>query len=155
IVAERTVAQLERMLEVPIGEAVVASMDQVASEADRERVRDVVRDVVYPADSAFLETVRGPYLAATRTEPGIWSAPNGEAIYRSQVLHWTSLDLDPREVHDSGVAELEEIEAERREIAEAAGFGEDTVRYRAHLASDAANVPQSRDALVQRAQDEI
>ena len=50
-------------------------MAQVASEADRERVREVVRDEVYPADAAFLEALRGDYLVATPREPGIWSAP--------------------------------------------------------------------------------
>ena len=51
IVAERTVAQLERLLAIPIEEAIVPSLAQVASDADRERVREVVRDVIYPADS--------------------------------------------------------------------------------------------------------
>ena len=75
IVAERTIAQIERMLDIPIESAIVPSMVNVASEVDRERVRDVVRDVVYPADQAFLDTLRGDYLAATREDPGLWSAP--------------------------------------------------------------------------------
>src|SRR6185369_15198217 len=50
IVAERTIAQIERMLAVPIESAIVPSMVKVASDADRERVRDAVRDHVYPAD---------------------------------------------------------------------------------------------------------
>ena len=97
IVAERTIAQIERMLAVPIESAIVPSMVKVASEADRERIRDVVRDVVYPADAAFLEALRGDYLAATREEPGLWSAPNGEQLYRTAIRSWTTLDLDPRD----------------------------------------------------------
>jgi len=150
IVAERAVAQLERMLQIPIDQAVVASMVQVANDADRERVRAIVRDEVYPADAAFLETIKGDYMAATRTEPGIWSAPNGEAIYRSQVLRWTTLDLDPQEIHDSGVAELEDIEGERRAISRDAGFGDDTKAYRASLAADPANIPATQAELVAR-----
>ena len=121
IVAERTIAQVERMLQVPIESAIVPSMVKVASEADRERVRDVIRDVVYPADQGFLDALRGDYLAATREEPGIWSAPNGEALYRTAIRSWTTLDLDPEEVHRTGLEELETIEAERRVIARAAG----------------------------------
>ena len=37
----------------------------VASDADRERVRDAVREHVYPADQAFLDALQGDYLAAT------------------------------------------------------------------------------------------
>ena len=62
IVAERTIAQIERMLEVPIESAIVPAMVKVASEADRERVRTLVRDLVYPADLAFLEVLKGDYL---------------------------------------------------------------------------------------------
>jgi len=155
IVAERTIAQIERMLAIPIGEAVIPSLVKVASDADREAVRDIVRDEVYPADAAFLEALKGDYLAATRTEPGIWSAPNGEAIYRTQILRWTTLQLDPREVHESGLAEIEHIEQERRAIARAAGFGDDTAAYRAALASDPANIPTTREELVGRAMEDI
>ena len=38
IVAERTIAQIERMLEVPIDSAIVPAMIKVASDADREKV---------------------------------------------------------------------------------------------------------------------
>ncbi|TAK01670.1 MAG: DUF885 domain-containing protein [Chloroflexota bacterium] len=155
IVAERTIAQLQRMLDIPIAEAVIPAMAQVASEADRERIRELVRDLVYPADAAFLEALRGDYLAATRTEPGIWSAPNGEAIYRAQIKHWTTLDANPAEVHEIGLAELAAIEAERRAIARAAGFGDDTRAYRQARAVDPRNVPASQRALVDRAMEDI
>ena len=85
IVAERTIAQVERMLEVPIESAIVPSMVKVASDADRERVRDAIRDVAYPADAAFLQVLRDEYLPLTREEPGLWSAPNGEALYRTAI----------------------------------------------------------------------
>ena len=155
IVAERTIAQVERMLQVPIESAIVPSMVKVASEADRERVRDVIRDVVYPADQGFLDALRGDYLAATREEPGIWSAPNGEALYRTAIRSWTTLDLDPEEVHRTGLEELETIEAERRVIARAAGHGDDTAGYRAALDDDAGNTPHTKDELVERATEDI
>jgi uncharacterized protein (DUF885 family) len=130
-------------------------MVQGASDADRERVRDVVRDVVYPADLAFLDALRGPYLAGTREDPGLWSAPNGEQLYLTAIRSWTTLDLDPEEVHRTGLVELESIEQERREIARAAGFGDDTAAYRASLETDEANTPRTKDELVARATEDI
>ena len=155
IVAERTIAQVERMLEVPIESAIIPSMVKVAREADRERIRDAVRDHVYPADAAFLEALKGDYLAATRADPGIWSAPNGDQLYRTLIRRWTTLELDPEAVHRIGLDELDRIEAERRAIARAAGFGDDTAAYRAAQAVDPANIPSSKDALVARAADDI
>jgi uncharacterized protein (DUF885 family) len=155
IVAVRTIAQLERMLAIPIDEAVVPSLVKVAREEDREAIRAVVRDDVYPADAAFLEALRGEYLAASREENGIWSAPDGDALYRTQILRWTTLDLDPAEVHQIGLDELETIEAERRAIARQAGFGDDTAAYRASLADDPANQAPTREALIGRATEDF
>jgi uncharacterized protein (DUF885 family) len=155
IVAERTIAQLERMLATPIGEAVVPSLVTVARDEDREAIRAVIRDEAYPADAAFLEALRGDYLAATRPDNGIWSAPDGEALYRTQMFRWTTLELDPREVHQTGLDQLESIETERREIARAAGFGDDTRAYRASLAADPGNQAASREELIARATDDI
>jgi uncharacterized protein (DUF885 family) len=155
IVAERTLQQLERLLAIPIEEAIVPSMAQVANDADRERVREVVRDEVYPADAAFLEALRGDYLAATRVEPGLWSAPSGDALYKTQIRAQTTLELDPRDVHRIGMEELEATELGRREISRAAGFGDDTKAYRASLAADANNTPKSKDGLIARAREDI
>lgn len=155
IVAERTIAQLERMLAIPIDEAVVPSLITVARDEDREAIRAVIRDVVQPADAAFLDAIRGEYLAATRPENGLWSAPDGETLYRTQMLRWTTLELDPRTVHTTGLDQLESIEEERRAVSRKAGFGDDTVAYRASLAADAANQAVSQAHLIARATDDI
>jgi uncharacterized protein (DUF885 family) len=155
IVAERTIAQVERMLEVPIESAIVPSMIKVASDADRERVRDAIRDVAYPADAAFLQVLRDEYLPLTREEPGLWSAPNGEALYRTAIRSWTTLELDPEAVHKIGLEELDTIDEERRTISRAAGFGDDIHAYRRSIEADPANLPHSKDELVARATEDI
>ena len=155
IVVERTIAQLERLLESPPDESPVAAMAQVATEADRATVRDLVRDIVRPADTAFLDTLKGDYLAASRTDPGLWSAPNGDALYRTAIRAWTTVQMDPEEIHRIGVEELEAIETERRVIAAAAGFGDDTTAYRAALDADASNTPHTKDDLTRRAAEDI
>jgi uncharacterized protein (DUF885 family) len=154
IVAERTVAQLERLMAIPIAEAVIPSLAQVSSEADRERVREVVRDVVYPADAAFLKVLKTQYLAETRDEPGLWSAPHGDALYRTQIRSWTTLNLDPREVHQIGMEEIRAIDAGRRAIASAAGAA-NPKEYRKRLVDDPANTPDSKDELLERAREDI
>jgi uncharacterized protein (DUF885 family) len=155
IVVERTIAQLERLMEIPVAESPVATMAQVSSDADRDRVRSVVADVVRPANQAFLETLQGDYLAASRQDPGLWSAPNGEALYRTQIRAWTTVDMDPKVIHQIGLDELETIETERRAIAAALGYGDDTAALRQALDEDPANTPQSKDELLARAREDI
>lgn len=155
IVVERTIAQLERLLESPADESPIVAMAQVASEADRDAVRELVRDFVRPADIGFLDALKGDYLAASRTEPGIWSAPNGEALYRTAIRAWTTVQMDPDEIHRIGLEELESIEAERRVISSAAGFGDDTAAYRAALDDEVSNTPQTKDEMIVRATEDI
>ena len=138
IVTERTIAQIERMLAIPIDQAIVPSMAQVASDADRERVRDVVRDVVYPADQAFLDALRGDYLGGQPRGAGpVVGARTASALPDRDPQPGRRSTSTPQDVHRIGLEELESIEAERRVIARAAGFGDDTAAYRASLAADA------------------
>ena len=155
IVAQRTIDQLHRLLAIPLDEALVPAMSKVASEADRERVREVVRDVVYPADRRYLEAIEGPYLAATRESPGLHSAPGGAELYRHAIRQWTTLDMSPEVVHQVGLDELEMLTRERRVITREAGFGDDLHAYRRSLAEDPANQPATQAALVARAIEDI
>ncbi|HET7028525.1 MAG TPA: DUF885 domain-containing protein [Candidatus Limnocylindrales bacterium] len=155
IATERTVDQLDRLLAVPPEQSPIVTMAKVAAERDREPLLDAVREVVYPADAEFLRVLRDEYLPVSRVDPGIWSAPNGEAIYRTQIRYWTTLEIEPQEVHRIGLEDLDGIEAERRAIARAAGFGDDTAAYRAALAADSSNVPASPEQMLERARDDI
>ena len=155
IVAERTIDQLDRLLAIPLDQAIIPALARVGSEADRETIRDAVRDVVYPADQRYLETLRGEYLGATREQPGLVSAPNGEELYRYAARAWTTLEQEPRDVHQVGLEELAQINDERRAIARGAGFGDGMEAYRRHLGEDPANMATTSAELVARANEDI
>jgi uncharacterized protein (DUF885 family) len=154
IVAERTIAQLERLLAIPLDQALVPAMAQVTNDADRERVRKITESVIYPADRAYLEMLQGDYLAATREDPGLWSARNGDSIYRTQIRSWTTLELEPSDVHQIGLDELAKVDEGRRAIASMAGAASPRA-YRQRLADDPANTPRTKDELLERAREDI
>jgi uncharacterized protein (DUF885 family) len=155
IVAERTIAQLDGVLGLPLEASPVVRMSRVADDAARERVAAAVRDLVRPADHRFLEFLRQEYLATTREQPGLISAPGGDALYRHAIRTWTTLDGEPHEIHQVGLDELAHIDAERREIARQAGFGDDVDGYRLSLAVDPANQAATPELLVARASEDI
>jgi uncharacterized protein (DUF885 family) len=157
IAVDRTIAQTERLLAIPADESPIVQSAQLADgDADgRAQLAAAVEAHVRPALARYLEALGGDYLAAARVDPGLWSAPNGDALYRLAVRSWTTLELDPAEVHQVGLDELAEIDAERRAIASAAGFGGDIDAYRRHLQADPANVAPTSDALVARAREDI
>ena len=155
IVVEKAIGLMEAQLATPLEQSVLVTMSKVPSEADRERIAAVVRDVVRPADERYLAMLRDEALPVSRELPGLCSARDGEEMYRFAIRQWTSLDIAPADVHQVGLDELAAIDEERRAIARAEGFGDDVAAYRAALAADAANQPASKEALVARATEDI
>jgi uncharacterized protein (DUF885 family) len=153
VVTDRMIGLLERLLalapEASPGIAPVAE----ASEADRSRVVDVLRDQVWPAYGRYLETVR-EYRASARDSIGLSDLPGGDAIYASQVRTFTTLPLDPRDVHEIGVTELAGIQQERRVIAERLGHPDAASAVRAHTESGK-NTAGSREEMVRLAEVQV
>jgi uncharacterized protein (DUF885 family) len=121
LIVDRTISQFERLL--GMDPAASPGMTPVAErdDADRQRVVDVLRDVVWPAHAAYLEDLRAYRPHATDTL-GFHSLPDGEALYRASMLEHTSLELDPAEVFAEGQARLAEAVEEQRRTASELGF---------------------------------
>ena len=121
LIVDRTIGQFERLLDMDPdnspGMTPVANCD----EADRQRVVDVLRDVVWPAHARYLDELRAYRPHATLTL-GLHSLPDGEALYRASMLEHTSLDLDPAEVFEEGRTRLAEAREEQRRTANELGF---------------------------------
>ncbi len=92
------------------------------SEADRTRLRDdvvgTVRDVAIPAFRRYRETLEREILPVARPSerPGLINVPGGAEAYRDWIRVHTTLDLEPAEIHATGLAEIERIDAEFVEL---------------------------------------
>jgi uncharacterized protein (DUF885 family) len=98
------------------------------SEADRGRVREAIlgtiRDSVAPAYSKFAKFVREEYAPRGRTEPGMWSLPDGDARYATTVRRQTTTNLTPDEIHRIGVEQVAAIEKDTTAVAKRLGFAD-------------------------------
>ena len=96
------------------------------SEADRKRLHDetvaAIRESVKPAYVKFAKFVREEYAPKGRTEAGIWSLPDGPARYAAMVKRSTTTDLTPEEIHQLGLKQVAEIEAQMLAIAQKLGY---------------------------------
>jgi uncharacterized protein (DUF885 family) len=122
LVVDRTIAQLERLL--VLDPAASSGLTPVvdAAPAAKERVLAVLREVVWPAHGSYLEALRDYRRHATETL-GLESLPDGEALYRTAMLEYTTLALDPAEVAEEGRRRLAEAREEQRRTAAELGFG--------------------------------
>jgi uncharacterized protein (DUF885 family) len=106
----------------------LAKMPASFSEADRERIREAllgaINGSVLPAYGKFAKFVKETYAPKGRTEPGMWSLPDGEARYAAAVKNSTTTDLTPEQIHQIGLAQVAEIEKQMMEIAKKLGFSD-------------------------------
>jgi uncharacterized protein (DUF885 family) len=121
IVVDRAIAQVERLLALAPESSPGMEPAKSASAADRDRVGQVLRESVWPAYARYLETLR-EYRRAARDSIGLLDLPNGDVIYAALIRGFTTLPLEPKEVHRIGLEQLEQIEEERRRIADRLGY---------------------------------
>lgn len=103
-------------------DAIPASVPEPRRSQLREEGRRLVLERLVPAYTKLLTFLREDYLPRTRTTIAASDLPDGRAFYRSQVREYVTRDMDPREIHAVGLAEVERISAEMREVMARAGF---------------------------------
>jgi len=121
------------------------------AEAEQTRLREqgiaAIRDGVLPAYASFAEFVRKDYAPQGRTEPGVWSLPDGDAYYAFLVKESTTTDLTPDQIHQLGLAQVKEIEARMKEVAAKLGY-KDLKSFNAAIAVDPKLHAHSRKQLL-------
>lgn len=121
------------------------------SAADKKRLRAAIykaieHDVV-PAYKKFATFVAAEYVPHGRKDPGLWSLPNGEAMYKFRIKSSTTTDLTADQIHQIGLSEVARIEARMLETAQKLGF-KDIKSFNASLDKNPALHPTSRQQMV-------
>jgi uncharacterized protein (DUF885 family) len=122
-------------------------------QSDRKRLHDeivtVIDEQVRPAYSKLAEFIAKDYAPHGRTDYGVWSLPNGDALYRFNISQETTTTMDPEAIHQLGLKEVARIESEELAIAQKLGFS-DLKTFRAAANSDPKLVPQSRQDILDK-----
>lgn len=87
-----------------------------------DRARKAIETSVTPAYRSLMQFVTDEYLPAARSNIAAASLPNGQAFYEHRVRSFTSLNLTPQQVHDTGHAEVKRIRAEMGAIIRKVNF---------------------------------
>jgi uncharacterized protein (DUF885 family) len=66
--------------------------------------------------------VREDYAPKGRTEPGVWSLPDGTPRYAAMVKRSTTTNLTPEEIHQLGLKQVAELEAQMLAITQKLGY---------------------------------
>lgn len=84
--------------------------------------RAAILESVVPAYREFLDFITGEYVPAAREGIAAAELPDGRAYYEHLVRSYTTLDLTPEQVHQTGLAEVRRIRQEMEEILRGTGF---------------------------------
>jgi len=101
----------------------------------RKEILDAIRSDINPAYARLAEFLRTKYAPHGRMEYGIWAAPNGDAFYRYAIRQETTTDLSPEQIHELGLKQVVEIDAEMLRLAKSLGFT-DLKSFNEHIRND-------------------
>ncbi len=109
------------------------------SAADQQRIREAVvkavKTEINPAYAKFAAFVKNDYAPKGRTEMGEWSLPNGDARYQFAVKSLTTTNLTPEQIHQMGLKQVAELDAQMLAIAKAQGYA-DVKSFNEHIRQD-------------------
>jgi uncharacterized protein (DUF885 family) len=124
-------------------------------EADRTRLaakaKEVIAAQVIPGYKRFLDFMQKEYVPGCRETLAATALPDGDAFYRFQIRKFTSLDLDPKEVHERGLKEVARIRAEMQAVIAKAGFRGDLAAFQKFLRTDPRFYAKTPEALLKEA----
>ncbi len=121
---EKTIAQVDQYLGMPIGRDPFVNVPPPASftdeetEAWRERLSSQVAEVIRPAYERYKQELVDAVLPKSRPpeKTGVRWLPDGEEVYARAIRRHTSLDMAPLDIHNIGLEEIARLEDEYREM---------------------------------------
>jgi uncharacterized protein (DUF885 family) len=129
----------------------VAHIPAEFSDADRHRLQtEILRAVdskVRPAYRKLQQFIATDYALKGRVEPGLWSLPDGDARYRFAIHTQTTSDLSPEQIHQLGLAQVADVEAQIAALGKSAGFA-DAKSFAASVHADPKFTPNSRQQIL-------
>lgn len=114
----------------------------------QDEAREVIEAAVVPAYRDLLRFMREDYLPNTRTALAARDLPDGEAFYQAQIRAFTTLDLTPREIHDTGLREVARLRGEMDAILEELDYEGTMAEFFEFLRTDPQFYAQTPDELM-------
>ncbi|WP_444920649.1 DUF885 domain-containing protein [Microbulbifer sp. CnH-101-G] len=101
-------------------------MPDAMTTEEQQRLRNAgkkaIEQVAIPAFDRVANFLEGDYLKAASETLGAEQIPGGEDYYRHNIGYYVTLDMDPTEIHRTGLAEVKRIRAEMEALIKESGF---------------------------------
>ena len=154
--AAAVLEQLDDILKLPLEKSPFAGMaDRDSAAGFRDSVAGLVATGIVPALRRYRDYLASDYIPHARTSTDIASLPDGVACYRALVRAFTTVDLEPRVLHELGLRQMTAIEGEIRPIAERSFGSSDLPGLMERLRTDPQYLFGSREELIRTAEQAV
>ncbi|HVI57769.1 MAG TPA: DUF885 family protein [Luteimonas sp.] len=117
----------------------------------RADARAAIGGKLVPAYGKLLKFFRDEYVPHARDTLAAEAMPDGKAWYRQQIREYTTLDMDPEQIHAIGLREVDRIQKEMEAIIRKVGFKGSFAEFLHFLRTDPRFYARTPEELLRRA----
>ncbi len=128
-----------------------ALIEQTQFDELKAQAATVISNEFLPALREFYDFYQNEYAPNCRQAVGVSSLPGGPEDYAYRARYYTTTDLTPDEIHQTGLNEVARIRAEMRDVIAAAGFEGSFKEWLAYLRSNPDFYPKTAEERMQLA----
>jgi uncharacterized protein (DUF885 family) len=128
--------------------SIISADEQTALRADCAKA---IRERLVPSYAKLLKFFRDEYVPNARQTLAAEALPDGKSYYRQQIREYTTLDLDPQIIHETGIKEVARIDAEMQATMAKTGFKGDFPAFLKFLRGDPQFYAKTPEELLMRA----
>ncbi len=119
----------------PVGQTSLRHFGSRSSSGCGQRFRRQSTPRFCPLTSTLRRSFAIDYAPHGRSEPGVWALPDGAARYRFEIRRLTTTNLEPEQIHQIGLKQIAETEAQMLVLAHKLGFN-DLASLNEHIKKD-------------------
>lgn len=150
IIAQNCIGYVAGYLNTSLNDLFLAQPLQHAPAIQEEGISIIEKEVL-PAYQRFKTFLEKEYLPNVREEVGVSNNQDGKAYYEQRVRYFTTLDMTPKEVFDTGQKEVARIRAEMEKIIEDLAFEGGYAEFLEFLRTDEQFYAKTGDELLAKA----
>ncbi len=141
--------QMNNLVSTPIAESPFDSPSVRDKTPDFQKQFDLlVREHINPAFRRYRDFLAHEYLPAARDAIAVSAIPDGAACYEASVRYHSSLPVPAREVHATGLRQVERLDAEMKAIGQRAFDTTEVPKLLQQMRTDKRYLFKSRDDLI-------
>jgi uncharacterized protein (DUF885 family) len=109
-------------------------------------ISNLVSRVIVPSYQKLADFLQNEYLPKSRSSIGFSELPNGKKLYEYLIRYWTTTNLTPNEIYQTGLSEVKRIRSEMDSIKSETGFNGDLPAFFAFMKTDPRFMPYKTPA---------